>query len=274
MQGTTLQGARELESAHRQQQQRRGFGVIGGGNLGNPSIRDSGDSLPTDPDPSQGLFSSLPWITQGLLTSSGPSGGAMPLPQQQQQYPLPPNPPLSNRSAAFKPSPGVGMAHSGASVASGASDGAQGNSSGVSYAQGVPKAMQDFSDQDAGDDSDGGYSNSLQNRPATKAGGRQPKYSEEERRKRRAASNRLSAERSREKRRSYITGLELGIKNLQAENCDLRVVYGAYRAHASKMTEIIRAGGSQTQQVAQLEASERILKQALESVRRNGAGPP
>uniref|UniRef100_A0A7S0T4P9 BZIP domain-containing protein n=1 Tax=Erythrolobus madagascarensis TaxID=708628 RepID=A0A7S0T4P9_9RHOD len=77
--------------------------------------------------------------------------------------------------------------------------------------------------------------------------GRFGKLSEEERKRRRAESNRLSAERSRERRKNYMKGLELGVKNLQAENVELKKAVLLYQQQIKMLTEIVRSTGSQEQ---------------------------
>mmetsp|Transcript_13376 Transcript_13376/g.35957 ORF Transcript_13376/g.35957 Transcript_13376/m.35957 type:complete len:390 (-) Transcript_13376:704-1873(-) len=73
------------------------------------------------------------------------------------------------------------------------------------------------------------------------------KLTPEERKRRRAESNRLSAERSRERRKSFLMGLELGIKNLEDENRQLRERAEASLVQMRLLHEVAMSSGTSEQ---------------------------
>lgn len=76
------------------------------------------------------------------------------------------------------------------------------------------------------------------------------KQSTEEKRRRRAESNRLSAERSRERKKKYMKELEAGMRMMQSQNNELKKALGFYRQQISVLQEVIRLHGDQDQKLA------------------------
>mmetsp|Transcript_1927 Transcript_1927/g.3427 ORF Transcript_1927/g.3427 Transcript_1927/m.3427 type:complete len:319 (-) Transcript_1927:912-1868(-) len=117
---------------------------------------------------------------------------------------------------------------------------------------GLENYDEDEDDREDGDDGDFENDGSGQ-----KSGG---KFTAEERRRRRAESNRLSAERSRERRKNYVKGLEYGIKNLQAENAQLKKAVALYQNQVAVLTDIVRLNGT-TEQILAMDAVNQKLRE-------------
>lgn len=80
--------------------------------------------------------------------------------------------------------------------------------------------------------------------------GSKEKLSVDERKRRRAESNRLSAERSRERRKLYLKNLESAMNATQTENSEVRAKLTFYQQQINVLQEIIHLQGTSEQKVA------------------------
>ncbi|KAA8491817.1 hypothetical protein FVE85_8299 [Porphyridium purpureum] len=120
----------------------------------------------------------------------------------------------------------------------------------------------DDDDYDDGSHSDQ-HSGSQYGAGSSRMGGSEPgvqkktsrRLSPEERRRRRAESNRLSAERSRDRRRSLLMGLDLGIKKFREENVAIQTRLREIAHEQALLRNIIEGFGT----VEQKQAAARIV---------------